>query len=247
MRAITGWSGLCGIIGMLAAGVVGCGGGGGPATTVDLPAAQRHKLRAVPAPSLAIKLPSEHTFNIHDKRWGSTPGPAGKANPAADAAPEGTAFCRADAENGGASWAEFQLGHALENDTDQPIGAELRLTIDYEYACRAAGQGTKTAGAFAIKAFVKGTDGKVLNTIPLAGHTSDDGPVRWSGSERTLTELTLQPRRGYYIVVGGRADAAAAEKASSIAEITVKSLALEIVFKPATATTSAEKPHCSEK
>jgi hypothetical protein len=230
----------------LASGVVlfvgvGCSSSGGPAVTADLPASQRHKLKTIPAPGVALKLPAGEPFNVHDKRWGSTPGPSGKANPVADAVAGGTAMCRADAENGGTSWAEFELGHALDNETGKPVAAELLMTLDYEYDCRAAGGGAKTTGLFAIKAFVKGTDGKVLQTIPLAGHTSDDGPIHWSGSERTLTGFVLQPNLGYYLVVVGRADAGSHENASSMAQVKVKSLSMEITFKPAGTTTAAAK------
>ncbi len=210
----------------------GCGGSGGPSTAVELTPAQRHKLRTAPSPEIVIKLPQGQPFNVQDKRWNSTPGASGKANPLADATPTGTAFCRADGENGGASWAECQLGHGIDNETGRAVQAEVRMTIDYEYACKATDGGTgKTTALFAIKAFVKSTDGKVLRTLPLASHTSDDGAIRWSGTERTITELTMQPNLGYYIVVSARADATSGEKGACQAEVKVKSLAMEIVCK----------------
>jgi hypothetical protein len=241
MRATTGYLLFGFASGVIFSAGVGCSGSGGPAVTADLPPSQRHKLRTIPTASAVLRLPAGEPFNVHDKRWGSAPGPSGKANPVADAKAGGTAFCRADAENGGTSWAEFELGHALDNETDKPIAAELHMTVDYEYACRAAGGGAKTAGAFAIKAFVKGTDGKTLQTIPLASHTSDDGPIDWSGTERTVNGFVLQPNLGYYVVVVGRVDAGSQEKASAMAEIKVKSLAMELAFKPAGSTTAAAK------
>jgi len=214
------------------AGVGGCAGGGS-AGIVDLPAAQRHRLTAALPANAVIKLPADTPYNVHDKRWGSTPGLDGKAVAAADATASGTAYAAANAENGGVSWGEFQLGHSLENETGKALAAELRMTIDYEYVCRAAG-GAKTAGVFSLKAYVKGSDGKVIQMLPLAGHTTDDGPVRWSGTERTVSEITMQSGLGYTIVLVGRTDATSQEKASCAAEIRIKSLAIEIACKPAT-------------
>jgi len=240
MRATIGWL-LC--VGLTSTMMISAGGCGGSefGTAVDVPPAQRHKLPATLKPGTVIKLPSGQPFNVHDKQWNSTPGQDGQANPSADATAKGTAFCKADGANGGTAWAEFQLGHCIDNHSGKPISAELRMTIDYEHACQITDGAVKTASQYAIKAFVKNTAGKVLQTLPLATHTSDDGRVSWSGTERTITEVTMQPGLGYYVVLAGRAEANSHAKTSASAHIKVKSFALEILCKPAAATAPAAK------
>lgn len=206
----------------------GCAGGDF-GTDVDLPVSQRHKLTATMKPGTVIKLPKPLPFNVHDKRWNSTPGADGKADPSAGATADGTAFCKADGSNGGSSTAEFQIGHCLDNDSGTTISAELRMTIDYEHACRAEGEGAKVVANYAIKVFVKDTAGRVLQTLPLAAHTTDEGRVSWAGSEKTITEVTMQPGLGYYVVLAGQAQAGSEPKTSTSAHIKVKSFALDIV------------------
>lgn len=240
MRCLIGWVLCAGLAGGMVTAAGGCGGDDF-GTTVSLPAAQRHKLPDTLEPGTVIKLPSATPFNIHDKRWRGTPGPDGKANPSADATPKGTAHCKADGSNGGASSAEFQLGHCIDNPTDKAVRAELKMTIDYEHACKAEGEGAKTVSTYSVKAFVKDTAGTVLQTMPLSVHTSDDGQVDWAGKERTITEITLQPGLGYYIVLAGRAEASSLAKTSSSASVNVKSFELQIICKSATATGPAAK------
>ena len=81
------------------------------------------------------------------------------------------------------------------------------MAIDYEHACKADEGGTKTVSTYAVKAFVKNTAGRVLQTLPLSSHTSEDGRVSWSGNERTITEVVLQPGLGYYVVLAAQVQA----------------------------------------
>ena len=152
-----------------------------------------------------------------------------------------TTASSSDGSNGGASSAEFQLGHCIDNPTDKAVRAELRMTVDYEHACKAEGEGAKTVSTYNVKAFVKDTAGRVLKTMPLSVHTSDDGEVDWAGKERTITEVTLQPGLGYYIVLAGRAEAGSLAKTSSSSSINVKSFELQIICKSATTTGPAAK------
>ncbi|MBN1345142.1 MAG: hypothetical protein JXQ73_20780 [Phycisphaerae bacterium] len=234
MRAMTTLLFGLGTIGPALLTATGCGGTDFTAT-VDLPAAQRQKLTPNLKPGAAIKLPADVPFNVHDKRWSGTPGSNGKADPSADATAQGAAYCKADGSDGGASWAEFQLGHCLDNDSGAAIQAELRMSIDYEHGCEEQGEGAKTVSNYQIVVMIKDTSGKVLQTMPLSAHVSDDGRVSWSGSERTIAEITMQPDFGYYILLAGRAQADSQTGSSSSAEIKVKRFTLEIICKPATA------------
>ncbi len=241
MHAVSSkWRWFGSLVAAMTVFAAGCGGAGF-VTSVDLPPEQRDKLPPTLSPGTVIKLPADRPFNVHDKAWNSTPGQDGRANPSADATPKGMATCKADGADGGSSWAEFQLGHCLDNHTGKPILAEVRMRIDYEHACQAAGGGAKTASLYTIQAFVKTTAGRVVQTLPLASHTSDDGKVNWSGAERTLIEVPMDPGMGYYIVLAGRAEAASQAKTSASAHIKVKSFVLEIVCKPPTATAPTAK------
>lgn len=224
----------------------GCGGSDF-GTTVDLPSDRHHKLLPTLKPGTVIKLPSARPFNVHDKLWNATPGHEGKANPSADATAKGTAYCLADGADGGTSFAQFQVGHCIDNDSGKPIQAELRMRIDYEHACQAEGKGAKTVSNYAVKVLVKDTAGKVQRNLPLAAHTSDDGRVRWTGTEQTITEVTMQPGLGYYIILAARADAASQKGTSSSASIKVKAFELEIRCKPVTKTKTKTKTPATAK
>lgn len=238
MRASITRTILVAYVGAAATWWAGCSGSDF-GTNVDLPREKHHRLPPTLKPGTVITLPAAQPFNVHDKLWNSTPGQGGKAAPAADASANGTAFCKADGADGGSSFAEFQIGHCIDNDSGVPVEAELRMLIDYDQACQAEGQGAKTASNYAIKAFVKDTAGRIVRNLPLATHTSDDGQVHWSGAERTITDVTMQPGLGYYIVLAGRAEAGSQTGTSSSASITVKAFQLEIRCKPAPATAPA--------
>jgi hypothetical protein len=239
MRAITGW--LLSV-GASAAILITCGCSGSEfGTAVEVPPSQRYKLPKVIRPGIIVKLPADEQFNVHDKQWNSTPGANGQANPSADATGKGTAFCKADASNGGASWAEFELGYCLDYPGDKPVRVELRMTIDYHQHCEATPGAVKTVSNYAAKIFVKNSAGRVVQTLPLATHSTEEGRVNWTGTERTITDVTFQPGMGYYIILAGRAEAGSDAKTSSSADITIKSFVLELLYESPTTATSATK------
>ncbi len=243
MRRSLGRTAVIGLLASSMVTMVGCGGGDF-GTDVSLPPAERHTLTSAIQPGTTIRLPKSKPFNIHDKSWNATPGQDGTANAVADASPKGTASCKADAANGGSATAMFQLGHCIDNDSGKPMTVEVRMAIDYEHACQAKGEDPKNTANYAIKVFVKDTAGRVQQTLPLATHTTEDGRVQWSGTERTITEFTMRPKLGYYVVLTGRAQATSTAGASASAEVTVKSFTLDLRCEaaateppPATATT----------
>ncbi len=207
--------------------LVGCGGGDF-GTAVDLPASQRHELAATVKPGMVIELPKAQGFNVREKHWTGTLGRDGKADSSANATADGKAHCKASASDGGKATADFQLGHCLQNKSGKVVVAELRMAIDYEHACKAEGKTPKSTGSYAIKVFVKDTAGKVVQTLPLAAHSTDEGPITWSGNEKTVAEVRMQPGLGYYIVLAGQASVTTEPDESAEARVNVKSFQLTI-------------------
>lgn len=213
---------------LVGSSLVGCGGGDF-GTAVDLPAAQRHDLAPTVKPGMTIELPKAQPFNVCEKHWTGSLSRDGKADCSADATSDGKAHCKASGSDGGTASADFQLGHCLQNKSGKVVVAELRMAIDYEHACKAEGGKTpKSAGSYAVKVFVKDTAGKVLQTLPLAAHTTEEGRITWSGNEKTIAEVRMQPGLGYYIVLAGQASVTTHSGESAEARVDVKSFKLTV-------------------
>jgi len=210
----------------VAAGLAaGCGGEFGE--TVRVAPERRTQVDGAQAEQPPIRLPADRPFNLVDARRSSSGG--GQSESRAD--PSGTASCSAAATGGGEAEAEFQLGHVVENRSQQSADLVVRLHVDY--ACTFDGDRRVRDAApdgFGLKFFVMDSDKRVYKRVLLAGLSDDLGPESWSAVQRPSFDLRLEPGRAYHLVLAGRVEVGEGSQPAS-ARIDVNSLKMELDFR----------------
>ncbi|MFQ6048833.1 MAG: hypothetical protein ACE5K7_05665 [Phycisphaerae bacterium] len=200
---------------------------------VRIPAEDRLTISQAVQQHLTLRLPDQ-PFNVHLKQSGQAPGPAGQARGESDATADGKAFCRAVASDGGTAWAEFQLGHALENRGQAPLQATIRISVDYAHQAVAnPTEAPETLATLALKLYLKDSVGRIVHRQMLAELTSDEGPSNRAGQQRIEFDASLQPGLGYDLILAGRASARSQPHSSASAEIQIRQLTAELLCRPA--------------
>ena len=220
--------------------LAGCGGdlGGSVAVTPD-----RYQ-PIQPQGQTAVQLPAADGFAIHDKSSQQSPGQAGMASSAADARPDGTAFCTAAASKGGAASSTFVLGAALHNESNAALPVAVTCDIEYAYALEttAPAGGHKTTGtiAFLLEAREQET-GKLLFQHPLASLSGYEDNVKRSDQQRVQFVATVSPMARWRIVLQGQTEAKTSQDGK--ADVEVRVTRCQMTVKPlATAVAPASVP-----
>jgi len=257
------WS--CGFSLLILALLGGCANGGDAAMTLRRPAGQRPDIDAKAA-SGTLAIPAGQAFNITSFKSGQEGSARGESKPS------GTdgAHCRAEASDGGAAWAEFQLGYCFDNTSGRPLGAVVRLHLALA-ASQDNGAGAKTprAGGTTQKSevsssadslpadgqpstatttlqyFVKDTNGTMLRQENLAAMNLERGPQAANDEPMRVFDLQLAPGRGCYLVIAGRIDVRAGSTQTASASLDAKQCSLEISWQPQSPPQSAAQPASS--
>lgn len=212
--------------------LAGCGGGMefGPAARV--PQDQRQAI-AASAVGTTVRLPGDRAFNIHLKQSTQNPGADGSARGEADAQPNGTAMCRAEATNGGASTGEFTLGQAIDMEAEKPLRAHVTLRYRMAQELTADPFGSESLGSANLTAFVRDSTGVIHPKLSLQAVTTDDAPGRTSRDDVQEFDVDLEPGRSYQIVLRGGVNAKAAAVAKVVASLHVTDVSLEMTLAEA--------------
>ena len=226
MQRILGWS--AGVSLLLS--VWGCSGGElGPSARV--PADQRHTLRGGAAAMSELTLPGSSGYNIHLKRSSQDPGANGLAESKAETDTAGAASCRARAARGGTSWAEFKIGHRIDNLSASPQRAEIDVTFGLEHEID--GGPTPAAESLSkaelVLAVVDSRKHEVHRTSLLAV-TSDAASGQGSENRQRRLSALLEAGESYDVVLYGRVDATAAEGQETSAALALKGLTMRMSF-----------------
>jgi len=120
--------------------LAGCGGLD-MGSEIRVPIGQRHEITSLVSGKAMFNLPGDHVFNIHLKTSTQNPGPNGTARGDADAGEDGSAYCLAEATNGGQAAAEFRLGQRLANRTGQVLIATIEADCRLDCADRSGNAG----------------------------------------------------------------------------------------------------------
>jgi len=204
--------------------LVGCGGaefGEGIALTAD-------RQVAIKPDGLAagVDLPAARGFNVAEARSGQTNAASG----AAQADPNGRASASAKAEQGGDAWAEFQLGQCYVHRSDQAAPVEITCKLGFDASASATRpSGTQTAGTVALKLFVKGPGGAILERRAVLQESCDEGTYDRATSQTSFRlNVEFQPQAVYYLIVAGRVAAASQPDTQAEATLSVKELNLSL-------------------
>lgn len=229
MHRILAWSPALTLI----VSVWGCSGGElGPAARV--PADQRHTLRGGAAAVSELTLPGGTGYNIHLKRSSQEPGANGVAESKAETDTAGAASCRARAARGGSAWAEFKIGHRIDNLSNSPRRAEIEVafSLEHEVDSGATPVAESLAKVELVLAVVDSRKHEVHRTSVVAV-TSDAASGRGSEKRQRQLSAMLEPGESYDVVLYGRADATAAEGQETTATLAVKELTMQMRFTAA--------------
>ncbi len=198
---------------------------------VDIPAKDRVPITQAVRESMTLSLPAQ-PFNVHSRRSAQTPGATGQARGDSDAQPQGQAFCQASAGNGGAAWAEFQLGHALHNTAGAAVRMTVKLDLDYAHHAQASPpEARDTLAEFTLKAYLKDAQGRLLHHQVLAQLSSDEAQSKWSGRHQIEFDAVLEPAMSYDLVITGRASVLSELDTKAKARIEVKRLTAELLCR----------------
>ena len=209
---------------LLGFGIAGCQDTGF-GESVSLPQEKRASLVDAFANGRPLSLPGDTAFNLADSQRKS--GGVGKADSSAEQS--GRARCRVSSQGVGTAEAQFQLGHVLDNRGQEPLKVAARFDVDYE--CRVTSDPddtTKPAAHLGLRVFVRDSNGIVSPKLTLTEVTPFIGPKKWTGRQIQSFDVTLEPGLAYYFVLAGRAAVTGTETSPASAEITVRSLTIEL-------------------
>lgn len=217
--------------------LAGCGESG-PDVNVRLPERERPDVDEAALSGGRRKIPADSAFNIAS----FTSGQQGQQARGSSAA-VGTdgATCEAKVTGEGSSWGAFQLGYTFDNMTNRAINATVRLRLDAKASLTREGsapdQSTQPSGSANLTFVVKDTLGVVVRQEVLCSATIATGPREESRRHDVVFDAKLEPNRGYYLVIAGRADATTPKDLSADVSIGVSGVSLEIEWNAATAST----------
>ncbi len=204
-------------------------GGGGIDTNVRMAASDRPDVSPARTAG-ALVIPSERAFNY--PRFSS--GQEGAAARGASAA-EGAAgaVCSAESKGEGNAWGAFQLGYAFDHEATQPSRCTVHVRLTAKEEARSVA-GDKSvglkgpAGSINLSFFMKDSTGLTIKEESLVSSTLARGPREATTNHDFVFEAELAPERGYYIVIGGRADASTTAGSEAATRLTVSDISMTV-------------------
>jgi hypothetical protein len=205
----------------------GCGEGDGTAV-VKRPAAERPDVDDSLAAKGSLLIPTAAPFNLTSFTSGQT----GVARGESAAIGRDAARCSTKAEEGGSSWAEFQLGYCFDNTAGRALDASVKLKLRLnETKSHKAADEEQTSGKSALRFLIKDSMGQTLRSEELAVSTLMKGPQSNSTTHDIVFDARFEPERGYYLVLVGRVEAQAAPGDSAGLAMDIQNVALEIDWR----------------
>lgn len=209
---------------VLLAMLTGCGGGGF-GESVAVPQENRAVISGGLSPGERVTFPSDKPFIIAESAREST----GKGVADADSSDDGSGSCHIKSTANDSASGEFQLGHVVYNDTDQPLDVSVLFDFEYAFEILDAGPKSRLPDTVGLKIYVKDSDQVVLHRRTIL--EQGDGLTAWKGAGRESPwfNVTLQPRLAYNLVLAGKLAADAEEDGKPVeAKLSVSGLCIEI-------------------
>lgn len=219
----------------LLVGAVGCGGGDWP-RVVSVPADRMEQVNDLTDVRRMV-LPESQPFNVHDRRSSQNPGQTGEARGESDAKAEGTAYCRAEAADGGTASADFLLGHVVHSATDRAVNVLAEFSFESDQRLTVSDDAdTHTHGDYQLEAYVRDSNKRTIRRVPVAVSASDTGPRTATGKAVIEVAFDMQPGTAYHVLLAGKVAVETVEGAGASAAVEVKNLRIELTFAPPTST-----------
>jgi hypothetical protein len=225
-------------VSVVLAGVVfltGCGGGGG-GTTVSMAASQRPDVDQARVQQGKLALPSDAAFNYTK----FTSGQEGRsARGEAEAVANNGARCRAEVSDEGSAWGGFQYGYCFDNATGKALNAVVSLSLNVDRSASrsegAASAGEAVGGNCSLIFFIKDSYGLTLLQESLVTSALGKGAKDATLKITPQFDVKMEPERGYYLILAGRADAKAPASQAAAVSLKASDVSIEIAWTPALA------------
>lgn len=221
-------------------GLAGCGGASWP-RDIKIAPDQMYEVDAKTI-SKTISLPADRAFNVHDHRSEQNPGQDGTAQGASEATKQGSAFCKAEAADGGSASADFMIGHVFHTPTGQSADAvaHIELKIQQEQTISPPAD-ADTLADYACDVFVRDSNDHVVRKVALVAASTVEGPAATSEAAIFDVPFTLEPSKAYYVVVAGRVSAKSTAGHNASASVTIQDMKMQVRFAPAAAKPKADE------
>lgn len=219
------------LVGMLLAG---CGGGDIGAALSDRP----EPMRIDKPEARTITIPASTPFSITLASSQRKPELTGEAVADSSARKSGEANAKASIENGGSATADFQIGHALRNDSDRLLDLRVNAKLHCNYVVAADSGDLPLAGVH-VNLYARDDRNRSLAKFNFVTHTSQNGAAAASDGEQLDFSFALGPGRTASIYLAGTVQINAEDGHTASGSIDLDSFELEITTKPAPAVKAA--------
>lgn len=219
------------------------------------PASERPDLNEPVLSGGTISIPAKEAFNFRSFPSGQVGGGQGSSG---QVGTDG-AMCRAEAKSDGSAWGEFQLGFTFDNATSRRVAALVKLRLKVTESGQVTGATAATTGSKGdsavgespaevspasamnqLRFVVKDSFGAVLRDENLLSDTATKGGSRSSRAHDVAFDVSLEPDRGYYLVLVGRSEANGTSGQSVSAAIEVSGMSIDVDCSGAGATRQNE-------
>lgn len=207
---------------------VGCSSSGSADVNVRVAEKDRPDWDTAAVASGRRTIPTSEPFNITKFTSGQDGADARGSSGRFD--PNG-AICTAAVSGEGTAWGAFQIGYAFDNMTGRSLSVTIRLKLDVNstlrHVMKSASEQIDQAGTASIHFVLKDSLGVVIRQETLHTASIGSGSTEESRKYDLIFESKLEPNRGYYLVLAGRADVTSPPKGS---EVSVEVRAANVEF-----------------
>lgn len=216
---------------LVAAMAAGCGGGGAGAELSTRP----EPLALRESGPKTLTLPGDGGYSIRHQEASRVADLDGEADSAAAASREGTATASASVRGGGRAAGLFQLGHAFRNESERQTDLKIAVQLEFEYAASNEPPTALPDAAVGLTLYARDGRNRLLRTIPVLSHTTEQGGVSSRGQENLELTVTLGPGESVNVYLVGSARVELKPGRSAQSEVKLLRLGMEVASQPAPA------------
>lgn len=181
----------------------------------------------------SIHLPANEEFSIHLLSERRQPGLDGTATVKTVVNPKGSAEAHADVDQSGSAQAEFQLGHAFSNDTDQQMDLSFKISFDYHFMVEESPDLRFPDATIGLRLYARTLFGRTLRDLVVVEQTTESGNAVRYGHETLDFVLTIGPDVSVSVYLAGLARVEVGDGRDAEAELTIENVEFVVTTEPA--------------
>lgn len=187
-----------------------------------------------PTPT-TLKLPAEKPFNIHLVEVTKAPGLDGTADADAHVDRQGAATASAKVQGEGKASGSFRLGQAMANPTDRQVDFDITATYTCGYSVSETPAANFPDAQATLRLYARQQRGRLLKTLDLINHTTENGAVERTSSDTVTFTVTLGPGAEVDVFFYGEVAVSTPETRSAEGKLELKDVQLTVATRPAPA------------